>query len=59
MNELSVGPLKIKYMGESHTRAVPISGGDPIVATQHLALITGPSHSVLKLCSLSRMYFRK
>ena len=52
MNELSVGPLKIKYMGESHTRAVPISGGDPIVATQHLALITGPDGIALEAAYL-------
>ena len=52
MNELSVGPLKIKYMGESHASAIPISGGDPIVATQHLALITGPDGIALEAAYL-------
>ena len=27
MNEIQVGPLKVKYMGESQTMAVPMSGG--------------------------------
>ena len=30
MNEIQVGPLKVKYMGESQTMAVPMSGGGAV-----------------------------
>jgi hypothetical protein len=46
--EISVGPINVKYMGESQTQAVTMSGGDPILATQHLAFITGPDGIALE-----------
>lgn len=48
MTQIQVGPLKIKYMGESQTMAVPMHGGDAVPATQHLALITGPDDIALE-----------
>jgi hypothetical protein len=51
-NSLIVGPLTIKYMGESPTEAVTMSGGDPISAVQHLAFITGPDGIALEVAYL-------
>jgi hypothetical protein len=39
-------------MGESQTEAVPMSGGDPISATQHLAFVTGPDGIALETAYL-------
>jgi hypothetical protein len=50
--EISVGPINVKYMGESQTEAVTMSGGDPIPATQHLAFITGPDGIALETAYL-------
>jgi hypothetical protein len=52
ITELNVGPLGVKYMGESRTEAVTMSGGDPISATQHLAFITGPDGIALEVAYL-------
>lgn len=52
ITELIVGPLGVKYMGESRTEAVAMSGGDPISATQHLAFITGPDGIALEVAYL-------
>lgn len=51
-SEFNVGPLSVKYMGESLTEAVTMSGGDPISATQHLAFITGPDGIALETAYL-------
>ena len=51
-SEINVGPLMVKYMGKSQTEAVPISGGDPISATQHLAFVTGPDGIALETAYL-------
>lgn len=48
MNDIQVGPLKIKFMGNSQTMAVPMSGGDAHSAIQHLAFITGPDGIALE-----------
>lgn len=50
--EFNVGSLNVKYMGETKTEAVTISGGDPIVATQHLAFLTGPDGIALEVAYL-------
>ena len=50
--EISVGPINVKYMGESQTQAVTMSGGEPILATQHLAFITGPDGIALETAYL-------
>ena len=52
MNDIQVGPLKVKYMGESETMAIPMSDGDAVPATQHLALITGPDGIALETAYL-------
>ena len=51
-DEFRVGPLNVKYMGESKTAAVTMNGGDPIAATQHLAFITGPDGIALETAYL-------
>lgn len=51
-SDFNVGPLGIKYMGESQTEAVTMSGGDPISTTQHLAFITGPDGIALETAYL-------
>ena len=52
MSQLMVGPLKVTYMGQSQTMAVPMSGGDAVPAIQHLALITGPDGIALETAYL-------
>ena len=52
MSEIQVGPLKVKYMGESQTMAIPMAGGEAVPATQHLALITGPDGIALETAYL-------
>jgi hypothetical protein len=52
IREFDVGPLKIKYMGETETEAVMMSGGDQISAIQHLAFITGPDGIALEVAYL-------
>ena len=52
ITEFNVGPLSVKYMGESLAEAVTMSGGDPISATQHLAFITGPDGIALETAYL-------
>ena len=52
ITEFNVGPLSVKYMGESRTEAVTMSGGDPISATQHLAFVTGSDGIALEVAYL-------
>jgi hypothetical protein len=51
-SEINVGPLNVKYMGESSTEAVTMSGGDPISAIQHLSFVTGPDGIALETAYL-------
>ena len=51
--EFNVGPLNIKYMGETKTEAVTMSGGDLISAIQYLAFITGPDGIALEVAYLN------
>ena len=50
--EFNVGSLHVKYMGQSTTEAVTMSGGEPITATQHLSFITGPDGIALETAYL-------
>lgn len=49
--DLQVGPLKIRYMGESITLAQTMSG-DQQAAVQHLSFITGPDGIALETAYL-------
>ena len=48
---IQVGPLRIKYMGESNTEALTMSG-EELLAVQHLAFITGPDGIALETAYL-------
>ena len=52
ITEFNVGPLKVKYIGETKTEATPMSGGDSVPAIQHLAFITGPDGIALEVAYL-------
>lgn len=52
ITEFNVGPLKVKYIGETKTEAATMSGGDPVSAIQHLAFITGPDGIALEVAYL-------
>ncbi len=50
--EIGVGSLKVLYMGEVEIEATPMSGGEPIAATQHLSFVTGPDGIALETAYL-------
>ena len=52
ITNVSVGPLKLQYMGESKVEATPIGFGESLQATQHLAFITGPDQIALETAYL-------
>ena len=49
--DLTVGPLSVKYMGQSSTKALTM-GGEQVSAAQHLAFITGPDGIALEVAYL-------
>lgn len=48
MNDIEVGPLRVKVMATFSVTAVPMSGGVPLEAKQCLAFITGPDGIALE-----------
>ncbi len=50
-SDLQIGPLKIRYMGQSETNALTMAG-ELVSAVQHLAFVTGPDGIALETAYL-------
>ena len=52
MTSITIGPLKLQYMGEVKVEATPFGLNESLSATQHLAFITGPDQIALETAYL-------